>query len=465
MSDVDHRIERDSMGEVRVPVDAYWGAQTQRARDNFQISSLRLPPRFIAALARIKLCAARANGELGLLPEQRAAAIAQAAGEVVAGRHDSQFVVDVFQTGSGTSTNMNANEVIAKRACEIFEARREAGVIHPNDDVNRGQSSNDVIPSAIHVAARLGLRDQLLPALARLAAELRSGSRRFDDAVKPGRTHLQDAAPVTLGQEFGGWATQVERGAEAARRNGEVLEELALGGTAVGTGLNAPRAFVRRTLALLSADTGIEFREVSDHFAAQGGQDAVVGMSGALRQVAVVLAKVANDIRLLGTGPRCGLGEIRLPALQPGSSIMPGKVNPVICEAVTMVAAKVIGNDAAIGFAGAGGQLELNTYLPLLAHDLLQSIELLTGAADALATRCIAGIEAERERGRELADRTLALATALVPHIGYDAAAELAKEALARDLPVIDVARERALVDERTLRNLLDPLRQTQRPE
>ena len=450
------RQERDSMGPVQVPVEAYYGSQTQRAVDNFAVSGLRLPPIFIHALAMIKGHAARVNRDLGHLPQDLAAAIVQAAGEVAAGRLDDQFAVDVFQTGSGTSTNMNINEVIAGRANEILTGRRGGRApVHPNDHVNGGQSSNDVIPTAIHLAARLAVAQDLVPALEAVAAVLEQKAREFDAVPKIGRTHLQDAVPMRLGQEFSGYAAQIRLGLERIAAVVPRIEELALGGTAVGTGLNADAGFAPAVIRALAAETGIAFVETRNHFQAQASQDAAVELSGALKTVAVSLVKIANDLRWLASGPRCGLGEINLPALQPGSSIMPGKVNPVICEAVLQVAAQVIGNDAAITFAGAGGHFELNTMLPVIAHNLLQSIALMAAAARLLADRCVAGIEANAAVCAGNIERSLALVTGLVPAIGYDKAAEIAKAAHGSGRTVREMARESGLIDEETLSRLL----------
>ena len=402
------RSERDSLGTVEVPADAYYGAQTQRARENFPISGDRMPRRFIEALGLIKAAAAAAHRESGAIPREKADAIERAAREVMRGERDADFVVDVFQTGSGTSTNMNANEVIANRASELLGHARGSMHVHPNDDVNRAQSSNDVIPSALHVAARLAIERDLVPALDVLAGAIERKARAFEGVVKLGRTHLQDATPMTVGQEFGGWAAQVRAGIARARRASEGLRELALGGTAVGTGLNAPPGFAARVIASISAETALDFAEARDHFEAQGARDAALEASGALKTIAASLAKIAEDVRLLASGPRAGLGELRLPSLQPGSSIMPGKVNPVLCESVTQVAAQVIGNDAAITVGAIRGQLELNVFIPMIAHNLLESIRLLAAVAVLFAQRCIDGIELDRgavARGRRAQPR------------------------------------------------------------
>ncbi len=454
------REERDSLGTVEVPAEAYYGAQTQRARENFPISGHRMPRRFIEALGLIKAAAAAVHRETGAIAREKADAIERAAREVARGEHDGDFAIDVFQTGSGTSTNMNANEVIANRASELLGKPRGSQHVHPNDDVNRAQSSNDVIPSALHVAARLAIERDLVPALDVLAGSLERKARAFDAVVKLGRTHLQDATPMTVGQEFGGWAAQVRAGIARARRASEGLRELALGGTAVGTGLNAPAGFAARVIARLSADTGLDFAEARDHFEAQGARDAALEASGALKTVAASLMKIAEDIRLLASGPRAGLGELRLPSLQPGSSIMPGKVNPVLCESVAQVAAQVIGNDAAITVGAIRGQLELNVFIPLIAHDLLESVRLLAAVAVLFAQRCIDGIELDEQRIGAAVERSLAMATALVPRIGYDRAAALAREAWQSGRTVREVAEEQRVLPRDELDRVLDPRRQ-----
>ena len=446
------RIERDTMGEMRVPAGALYGAQTARAVENFPISALRFPRGFIRALGLIKSAAARVNGERGWLSAEKATAIERAAEEVAAGAHDAQFVVDIFQTGSGTSTNMNANEVIG----------RLAGA-HPNDEVNRGQSSNDVIPSAMHIAAAESLEHDLLPAMERLQESLAGKSREFADVIKIGRTHLQDAVPMRLGQEFSGYAQQVAASRERIASALAGMYELALGGTAVGTGLNAEPGFASAVIAEIARRTGLPFREARNHFEAQAAKDAVVFLSGALRNYAVASTKIANDIRWLGSGPRCGLGELRLPAVQPGSSIMPGKVNPVIAESVLMVCAQVIGYDAAIAWSGAAGNFELNVMMPVMAYDLLESIELLAAASRNFAERMVEGLEADRERAGAYVEQSLAMGTALVPEIGYEWAAELVKEAYRSGRTVREVAREKSGIGEERLRELLDPGRQAGR--
>jgi len=454
-----YRIEQDSMGEVKVPEDAYYGAQTQRARDNFSVSTLRFPPCFIKAVALIKKHAAQVNSELRLLDARLGKSIVTAAQEVIEGKFDDQFVVDVFQTGSGTSTNMNVNEVIAGRANEALNGKRGGkSPVHPNDHVNLGQSSNDVIPSAIHIAALLEIRDQLLPALEGLHEELKEKSEAFREIRKIGRTHLQDAVPITLGQEFSGYARQSELAIERLRGVAERLSELALGGTAVGNGLNTHPEFASRVIASISRETGLALREAKNHFEAQAAQDAVVETSGVLKAIAVSFVKIANDIRWLASGPRCGIGEIIIPSLQPGSSIMPGKVNPVIPEMVLQVSAQVIGNDAAITQGGLTGNFELNVMLPLMAYNLIQSIQLLAGAARALCEKCIRGIEANTEKCASNLEKSLALATAFVPAVGYDKAASLAKEAYEKNKTIREVAVEKGVLPEQEIQKILNKL-------
>jgi fumarate hydratase, class II len=453
------RIERDTLGEIEVPDDALWGASTQRAIENFPVSGERFPRAFLEALGWVKEAAAAANATLGVLDAERARWIRRAADEVAAGTLDAHFPLDIYQTGSGTSTNMNANEVIARRAAQLRGAPEPR--IHPNDHVNASQSSNDVIPTVIHVAAREAVHRELLPALGRLRDALRERARALGDVVKVGRTHLMDAVPVTLGQELGGWARQVEAASLRVEAAAEGLAELALGGTAVGSGLNCPPGFPPLAIARLGERTGRAYRQAVDSFEAQGARDAAVHLSGTLRGAAVSLFKIASDVRLLASGPRTGIGELRLPTLQPGSSIMPGKVNPVIPEVVTQVAAQVIGLDAALALGGLSGHLELNTFMPLIARNLLEAIRLLASAARLFAERCIEGLEADRERAAALVEQSLMLATALVPRIGYDAAAELAKEAHRSGRTLREVARERAGLEERELDALLDPKRQT----
>jgi fumarate hydratase, class II len=458
-----HRKERDSMGEVEVPRDALFGAQTRRALDNFPISELRKPRRFIEAIGAIKLEAANTNHELGLLDEEVKNGIVEAAEEVVEGSLDNQFVLDVFQTGSGTSTNMNANEVISNRAIQIMGGELGSKEpVHPNDHVNMGQSSNDVIPTAIHLSALISIKEDLLPALEKLQGALEDKSREFDDIVKTGRTHLQDATPVRLGQEFKGYAGQVQRGIERVKKAQEDLTEVALGGTAVGTGVNTHPEFAGKVCERLSERFGVEVRETENHFQAQSAMDGAVFVSGALKTVAVSLMKVANDIRWLGAGPRANLAEMALPEVQPGSSIMPGKVNPVIAESAMMVAAQVIGNDATIALAGQGGNFELNTMLPLIAYNLLQSIDILGSAASNLADQTVVGLEAT-ERGPELVEKGLMLATALAPEVGYDKAAEIAKQAYKNDQTIREIAREQTDLSEEELDEVLDAKKMTGR--
>ncbi|MBR9980792.1 MAG: class II fumarate hydratase [Desulfatitalea sp.] len=450
------REEQDSMGTVRVPMASYYGSQTQRAVDNFMCSGLKPPIELIRALASIKQCAAGTNQALGLLQGRLADAIVQAAVEVQEGRFDDQFVVDLFQTGSGTSTNMNMNEVLAARANEILTGQRGGrSPVHPNDHVNMGQSSNDLIPTALHVAAVLAIRQRLLPAMDHLRLALDEKCRAFGDIRKIGRTHLQDAVPMTLGEAFSAFVRQVELGGRRMEGVLPRLTELALGGTAVGNGLNTHAAFAARTIGALSERTGITFTEAENHFEAQAARDAAVETSGALKTVAVSLVKISNDIRLLGSGPRCGIGELRLPALQPGSSIMPGKVNPVIPEAVIQVAYQVMGNDTTITLAGQSGNFELNVTLPLIAHNLLQSIDLLAGASRLLADKCIRDLAADRQRCEGFIEQSLALVTALVPQIGYDRAADVAKKAYATGKTVRQVALEEQVLPEETLNTLL----------
>ena len=455
------RIERDTMGELRVPAQAYYGVQTARAIENFPVSGLRFPRAFIRALGLIKSGAAIVNHSLGLLDKARADAIKRAGEEVIQGRWDAEFPVDIFQTGSGTSTNMNANEVIANRAAELMGGARGSKLVHPNDHVNLGQSSNDVIPTAIHVAAVESIQRRLLPALGRLHRALAQKARAFDKIVKIGRTHLQDATPVRLGQEFAGYARQIELGIERARHAQSALKEVALGGTAVGTGLNAHPKLASKVIALVSREIGAPLKEAANHFEAQSAQDSLVEASGALRVIAVSLMKIANDVRWLGSGPRCGLGEIMLPETQPGSSIMPGKVNPVIAESVTMAAAQVIGNDVTITVGGQAGNFELLVMLPVMAHNLIQSIELLAGVTENFSARCIEGVTANEGRCRDSIEQSLAMCTALAPEIGYDAAAQAAKEAYATGMTVREVALRKKLLPESRLTRLLDPWRMT----
>ena len=455
------RIERDSIGEMEVPADAYYGASTRRAQLNFPISDLRFPRSFIRALAFIKLAAARVNHGLGQLEGDVAGAIEQAAREVAEGKLDDQFVVDVFQTGSGTSTNTNANEVIANRATELMGGQRGSGLVHPNDHVNMGQSSNDVIPTAIHLSALGEMKERLIPGLERLYAALEEKSQEFWPIIKTGRTHLQDATPIRLGQEFNGYAGQVEYGIWRLHHAQEELSEVALGGTAVGTGVNTHPEFAGRVCQILSEMANVPVWETGNHFQAQASLDAVVEASGALRTIAVSLHKMANDIRWMGAGPRASIGEMELPAVQPGSSIMPGKVNPVIAESVIQVAAQVVGNDATVAQAGQGGYFELNTMMPVAAYNLLQSISLLAASADNFAEQCVKGLKAT-ETGPAMVEKGLMLGTALSPAIGYDKAAEIAKEATATGETIREVAKKRTSLTDQQLDELLDPAKMTE---
>ncbi len=451
------------MGEMVVPAEALYGASTQRAVLNFPVSGYRFTRPFLRALGLVKWAAAQANHDLGLLEAHRSALIVQAAEEMVEGKLDEHFPLDIFQTGSGTSTNTNANEVIANRSCQLDgKAIGARDPVHPNDHVNMGQSSNDVIPSAMHISAAEQLHECLEPALARLGDALEEKAQAFDRIIKIGRTHLMDATPVRLGQDFGGWARQVRLGQARAARAREALYELALGGTAVGTGLNRPPEFPARVMRHLEQRTGLPFREAANHFEAQGGKDAVVEASGQLKTIAVSLFKIANDLRWLSSGPRCGIGEIRLPATQPGSSIMPGKVNPVICESTMMVCAQVIGNDACITWGGANGNLELNVMMPVMAHNLLESIRLLANVAGILCDKCVGGIEANEERCQELVELSMAMVTSLAPRIGYDRAAEIAKESAKTGRTVRELCREKKVLPEEELNAALDPWSMTE---
>lgn len=447
----DYRTEKDSLGEMQVPADALYGAQTQRAVENFPISDLRFPRGFIAAMGLIKREAARTNAELGLLEQDMAAAIVEAAQEVVEGDHDGQFPIDIFQTGSGTSTNMNTNEVIATLA-----GRKLGRVVHPNDHVNNAQSSNDTIPTAMQIAARVSIHQELLPALEQLKDSLTKKAADFDGIVKSGRTHLMDATPIRLGQELSGYASQIEHGIRRVKEASEDMAELPLGGTAVGTGINTHPEFAAKTIARLSDVTGLGFVEAPNHFERQASRDTVVQAHGALNTLAVSLMKIANDLRWLASGPRAGLAEITLPTTQPGSSIMPGKVNPVIPEAVTMVAAQVMGNHTTITVSGTGAYFELNLMMPVMTHALLQSIRILANGSKVLAERCVDGIEANEDRIRALLEGNLSLGTALAPHIGYDAAAALAKEAFREGKTVRELAREKGILSDAELDRVLD---------
>jgi len=451
-----HREEQDSMGTVRVPADVYYGSQTQRAVDNFPISDLKFQPAFIHALALVKHCAAQVNRKLNLLDPELADAISRASREVMDGKHDGQFVVDIFQTGSGTSTNMNMNEVVASRANELLTGQKGGkSPVHPNDHVNLGQSSNDVIPSVIHISTLMLIDKRLIPALQFLHKALAGKADEFKSIRKLGRTHLQDAVPMYLGQEFGGYARQIELAVERIRGAEPRLAELALGGTAVGSGLNTHADFANRVIALISKHTGLSFVEAQNHFEAQAAQDAAVETSGALKALAVSLVKIANDIRWLASGPRCGLGEINIPSLQPGSSIMPGKVNPVIPEAVMQVGAQVMGNDTTIMIGGQAGNLELNVMLPVITYNLLQSITLLASASGVFAEKCIAGITANREACAAYIEKSLALVTGLVPIIGYDKAAAIAKKAYDSGKTIRDVVRDEKILPEDEIDDLL----------
>ena len=457
------RTEKDSMGAMPVPASALWGASTERAVLNFPISGYRFSRPFIRALGLVKWAAAQANADLGLLDHHRSALIVQAAEEVVEGKLDEHFPLDIFQTGSGTSTNTNANEVISNRCCQL--AGKPIGArdpVHPNDHVNMGQSSNDVIPSAMHISAAEQLKTCLIPALEKLHDALDVKANEFWGIIKIGRTHLMDATPVRLGQEFSGYACQVSYARERARQAMTGLEELALGGTAVGTGLNRHLEFPEKVMRHLEQRTGIQFREAKNHFEAQGAKDAVVSASGHLKTIAVSLTKIANDIRWLGSGPRCGIGEIRLPATQPGSSIMPGKVNPVMCEALMMVCAQVIGHDSTVTWSGAHGNFELNVMMPVMAHDLLESIRLLGNACDAFCEKCVIGIEANEERCRELVELSMAMVTSLAPKIGYDRAAEIAKESAKTGRTVRELCREKNVLPPDELERALDPVGMTE---
>ena len=459
----DYRTEEDSLGEMRVPADAYWGAQTQRAVENFPISGIPMSRRFIRALGVVKKAAAQANRDLGLVEDDTAEAIVAAADEVIAGEHDDQFPVDVFQTGSGTSSNMNANEVIANRAAEIAGAEIGDRVVHPNDHVNYGQSSNDVIPTAMHVAALEAVEKDLVPALETLHAELEAKETEFDGVVKTGRTHLQDATPIRLGQEFGGYRTQVAKGIERAEGVQSNLRELALGGTAVGTGLNTHPEFPELAAEYISDETGTEFREAANHFEAQAAHDAMSEAHGALETIAGSLNKIANDLRLLASGPRNGLGEIEQPENQPGSSIMPGKINPVVAESVNQVHKQVVGNDAAVSAGAARGEIDLNLYKPVIAHNFLESAQLLSNVAATFGERFVGKLEANEAFARERVEQSMALATALNPAIGYDKASKVAKEALAEDKSVREVAVSEGYLTEAEADEVLNPEAMTHR--
>lgn len=458
------RIEKDSMGPMTVPSQALWGASTQRAVENFPISGYRLGRRFIWAMGLVKQCAAEVNTALDIIPKDKADLIAKAAQEVIDGKLDDHFVVDVFQTGSGTSTNMNANEVIANRAIQLAGgAIGDRGLIHPNDHVNQSQSSNDVIPTAMHVAAAAALKDDLVPALEHLAAGLEAKAKAFDAIVKIGRTHLQDATPIRLGQEFSGYATQARLSVMRAQKAIRALRELPIGGTAVGTGINTPRGFGKLVSEKLAKKTAIEFVEAADHFEAQHAKDGFVEASGLLRTIAVSMIKIANDIRFLASGPRCGIGEISLPATQPGSSIMPGKVNPVMCEMLLQSSAHAIGADAAIVSAAVTlGNFDLHVGMPVMVHHFLESVRILASAVRVFQDRCVAGIEADVKRAEELVEQSLAMCTTLAPVIGYDRAAAIAKKAFETGKTVRQVALDEKVLPEDRLAALLDPRAMTE---
>ncbi len=462
MTAQEYRIEKDSMGDVKVPKSAYYGAQTQRAVENFPISGIGFPPGVIRALAIIKQSAASVNEELGLLNSNIADVIRRAASEVMEGKLDKEFVVDIFQTGSGTSTNMNVNEVIANRAVELLGKQRGSKDVHPNDHVNMSQSSNDVIPTAIHISALEGIQRDLLPALGELHRALGKKAQDFDRIVKIGRTHLADATPIRLGQEFAGYARQIELSIERIKGSCSGLEELALGGTAVGTGINTHPEFPSRTIKKICETTRLNFREAQNHFEAQAAKDAVVQISGALKTLAVSLTKIANDLRWLSSGPRCGIGEISLPDTQPGSSIMPGKVNPVMCESVLQVAAHIIGCDATITICGQAGNFELNVMMPVMALRLLEAITFSAAVVKAFTEKCVVEIEANKEHCEESIEKSLAMVTALAPVIGYDAAAKLAKESFTTGKTVRELAKAQKAIDENRLNKILDPWRMTE---
>jgi fumarate hydratase class II len=455
--DMKYREEQDSMGVINVPEEAYYGAQTERARDNFQISDLRFPQSFYKGLGMIKKHAARVNLGLGLLERDLADAIIQACEEVISGRFDDQFVVDVFQTGSGTSTNMNANEIIAGRANELIMGKRGGkSPVHPNDHVNKGQSSNDVIPSVIHISALTEMKGNLIPAMKTLQRALDEKAKEFKEVRKIARTHLQDAVPISLGQIFSGYTRQVEMNIDRIMGLEGNLRELALGGTAVGTGVNTHPEFAKKVIEGISKETGSPFREAENHFEAQAARDTAVEASGALKTYAVSLIKIANDIRFLSSGPRCGLGEILIPDMQPGSSIMPGKVNPVIPEAVIQVAGQVIGNDAAIAFGGQAGNFELNVMLPLMGYNLLQSIQILSSCSTNFAEKCIKGIQADQDKCMSNLEKSLSLVTAFVPEVGYDQSAALAKEAYQTGKTIREVAKEKNILQHEKIDEILD---------
>jgi len=463
MANNEYRTESDSMGEMQVPANAYYGAQTARAVENFPISGITLPFEFIKAMGMIKLAAAEANMELGLLDKKRGKAIVMAAQEVIDGKLNEHFVVDIFQTGSGTSTNMNTNEVIANRANEIMGGKTgDKSMIHPNDHVNMGQSSNDTIPTAIHVSTLVEIKQNLIPTMRKLERSLAKKAKQFDNTVKIGRTHLQDATPIRLGQEFSGYRSMISHGIRRLFSVEDNLSELAIGGTAVGTGINTHKKFGRKVARKISLLSGVRFKEALNHFEAQASKDAVVETSAVLKTLAVSLMKIANDIRWLGSGPRCGIGEIIIPPVQPGSSIMPGKVNPVIAESVAQVAAHVIGNDAAITIGGQSGNFELNVMMPMMAHNVLESVRLLNNVSDVFVEKCINGIKVDKKRCEEMIEKSLAMCTSLAPKIGYDNAASIAKEAYSSNRTVREVAIEKAVLPEKELKKVLDPHKMTE---
>jgi len=455
----DYRVEKDSMGEVKVPENAYYGAQTQRAYDNFPVSGIRFSRGFISAIGQVKKTAAKVNADLGLLDKKISDAIQKAAGEVADGKFDDDFVVDIFQTGSGTSTNMNANEIIARRANEHYTG--SDGPIHPNDHVNFGQSSNDVIPTSIRVAAAVAVTENLIPSLSYLNKTLIQKGEELKDVVKTGRTHLMDAMPVTMQQELGGYARQVQLGIERLKSALERIQELPQGGTAVGTGINTHPDFGKKFAVEISRLAGVDFKEAENHFEAQASVDAPVELSGQLKTVAVSMMKIGNDFRWMNSGPNSGIGEIELEAQQPGSSIMPGKVNPVMEESLTMAAAQVIGNDAAVTIGGQSGNFELNVMLPLVAHNLLESIKILGNAAKNFAEKSVTGFKVKEDRIKKMVGKNPILVTALNPLIGYDKAAKIAKKAFAEDRAVLDVAKEMTDLSEDELKKALEPLSMT----
>jgi fumarate hydratase, class II len=456
------RLDKDTMGTVEVPADALYGASTQRAVLNFPVSGWRLGRSLIRALGIVKWAAALANRDLQRLDEERAQLIAQAAEEIIAGKLDDHFPIDVFQTGSGTSSNMNANEVIANRCSQLCgKPLGSKEPVHPNDHVNMGQSSNDVFPTCIHLAVADSIRGELMPTLDRVQQELEAKTHEFWEVIKVGRTHLMDATPIRLGQEFSGYAKQIEHGKLRAGNAIAAVEELALGGTAVGTGLNTHPDFAGKVMGYLWNRTGIAFREARNHFEAQGAKDGLVEASGQIRTIAVSLFKIANDIRLLGSGPRCGLQELQLPATQPGSSIMPGKVNPVICESVMQTCAQIFGQDTTVSWAGANGNLELNVMMPVMAHNLLESIRLLSNVLRIFREKCLAGLLANRTRCSELVEQSMALVTGLAPMIGYDRAAEIAKQSVETGKTVRELCQEQAILSPEALAQVLDPVAMT----